>query len=246
MFDSIWVQLVTAQAAEQQEQSLSIFRIISETSGVVFGAITVLVLMSLGSWYIIGYKWYYLSRARRQSDEFLDTFWQSKRLDSIYQSVDEFDKAPLGEVFKAGYIELTKLKDSDTDDPEKSMRTRLSGIENVERALRRAMKAEMTHLESLVPYLATVGSTAPFVGLFGTVWGIMVAFVNINAQGSAGLDVVAQPIAEALIVTAIGLATAIPAVVAYNYFTNRIKVLGAEMENFSDDFLNIVKRHFFE
>lgn len=246
MFDSIWVQLVTAQAAEQQEQSLSIFRIISETGGVVFGAIAVLVLMSLGSWYIIGYKWYYLSRARRQSDEFLDTFWQSKRLDSIYQSVDEFDKAPLGEVFKAGYIELTKLKDSDSDDQQKSMRTRLSGIENVERALRRAMKAEMTHLESLVPYLATVGSIAPFVGLFGTVWGIMVAFVNINAQGAAGLDVVAQPIAEALIVTAIGLATAIPAVVAYNYFTNRIKVLGAEMENFSDDFLNIVKRHFFE
>ncbi len=245
MFDSIWVQLVTAQAAEQQEQSLSIFRIISETSGVVFGAIVVLILMSLGSWYIIGYKWYYLSRARRESDEFLDTFWQSKRLDSIYQSVEQFDKAPLGEVFKAGYIELTKLKDSDTDESQ-SMRTRLSGIENVERALRRAMKAEMTHLESLVPYLATVGSTAPFVGLFGTVWGIMVAFVNINAQGAAGLDVVAQPIAEALIVTAIGLFTAIPAVVAYNYFTNRIKILGAEMENFSDDFLNIVKRHFFE
>jgi len=154
-------------------------------------------------------------------------------------------KAPLGEVFKAGYIELTKLKDRDGEDPD-SMRTRLSGIENIERALRRAMKAEMTHLESLVPYLATVGSTAPFIGLFGTVWGIMVAFVNINAQGAAGLDVVAQPIAEALIVTAIGLFTAIPAVVAYNYFTNRVKVIGAEMENFSDDFLNIVKRHFFE
>lgn len=247
MFESIWVQLVTAQAAEQSEGTLSIFRIISDTSGVVFAAIVVLMLMSLGSWYIIGYKWFYLSRARRQSDDFLDTFWQSKRLDSIYQSVDEFDKAPLGEVFKAGYIELTKLKDSDTeDDQQPAMHTRLSGIENVERALRRAMKAEMTHLESLVPYLATVGSTAPFVGLFGTVWGIMVAFININAQGSAGLDVVAQPIAEALIVTAIGLFTAIPAVVAYNFFTSRIKVLGAEMENFSDDFLNIVKRHFFE
>ena len=190
MLDSIWVHLVTAQAAQQQEHSLSIFRIISETSGVVFGAIC-------------------------------------------------------GEVFKAGYIELTKLKDKDDDDAQ-SMRTRLSGIENVERALRRSMKAEMTHLESLVPYLATVGSTAPFIGLFGTVWGIMVAFVNINAQGAAGLDVVAQPIAEALIVTAIGLFTAIPAVVAYNYFTSRIKILGAEMENFSDDFLNIVKRHFFE
>ena len=251
MFESIWVHLVTAQAASQQEDTLSIFRIVSETSGVVFGAICLLALMSLGSWYIIGYKWYYLNRARRHSDRFLDKFWQSKRLDSIYQSLGEFEKAPLGQVFKAGYIELTKLKDKTSEESEsqsdaQAMRTRLSGIENVERALRRAMKAEMTHLESLVPYLATVGSTAPFIGLFGTVWGIMVAFVNINAQGSAGLDVVAQPIAEALIVTAFGLFTAIPAVVAYNFFTNRVKVLGAEMDNFSNDFLNIVKRHFFE
>ncbi|MFB6373495.1 MAG: hypothetical protein ABEN55_10350, partial [Bradymonadaceae bacterium] len=83
MFETIWVQLVTAQAAEQQESSLSIFRIISETSGVVFGAICILGLLSLGSWYIIGYKWYYLDRARRQSDDFLDKFWQSKPLDSI-------------------------------------------------------------------------------------------------------------------------------------------------------------------
>ena len=245
MYESIWVHLVTAQAASQQGESLSIVRIISETSGVVFGAICLLALMSLGSWYIIGYKWFYLRRARGESDKFLDNFWQSKRLDSIYQSLAEYEKAPLGQVFKAGYIELTKLKDKNADEKE-SMRTRLSGIENVERALRRTMKAEMTHLESLVPYLATVGSTAPFIGLFGTVWGIMVAFVNINAQGAAGLDVVAQPIAEALIVTAFGLFTAIPAVVAYNIFTSKIKILGAEMDNFSNDFLNIVKRHFFE
>ena len=245
MFESIWVHLVTAQAAAQQEESMSIVRIISETSGVVFGALCLLALMSLGSWYIIGYKWYYLNRAKSESDRFLDNFWQSKRLDSIYQSVSDYEQAPLGQVFKAGYIELTKLKDK-KDEETQSMRTRLSGIENVERALRRAMKAEMTHLESLIPYLATVGSTAPFIGLFGTVWGIMVAFVNINAQGAAGLDVVAQPIAEALIVTAFGLFTAIPAVVAYNFFANRVKVMGSEMDNFTDDFLNIVKRHFFE
>jgi len=245
MYESIWVNLVTAQAAAQHDQSLSIVRIVSETSGVVFGAICLLTLLSLGSWYIIGYKWYFLNRAKRESDRFLDNFWQSKRLDSIYQSLSDYEQAPLGQVFKAGYIELTKLKDKN-DEETQSMRTRLSGIENVERALRRAMKAEMTHLESLIPYLATVGSTAPFIGLFGTVWGIMVAFVNINAQGAAGLDVVAQPIAESLIVTAFGLFTAIPAVVAYNYFANRVKVMGSEMDNFTDDFLNIVKRHFFE
>lgn len=245
MFESVWVHLVTAQSAASNGESMSIVRIISETSGVVFGAICVLALMSIGSWYIMGYKWFYLRRARKQSDRFLDNFWESKRLDSIYESLSEYEDAPLGQVFKAGYIELTKLKDKNADEA-KSMRTRLSGIENVERALRRAMKAEMTHLEKLVPYLATVGSTAPFIGLFGTVWGIMVAFVNIDMAGAAGIDVVAQPIAEALIVTALGLFTAIPAVVAYNWFTNRVKILGAEMDNFSNDFLNIVKRHFFE
>ncbi len=120
-------------------------------------------------------------------------------------------------------------------------------MENVERSLRRAASAEVTHLESLVPFLATIGSTAPFVGLFGTVWGIMNAFVNINAiteGGEMSLAIVAGPIAEALIATAIGLFAAIPAVIAYNYFVNRIKILSSEMDNFSADFLNIVKRHF--
>jgi biopolymer transport protein TolQ len=243
MSDAIWVQLVTAQAASQQE-SLDIVQIVMETSGVVLGAILLLLALSLGSWYIIGYKWFYLRRARRESEKFLDQFWQSKRLDNIYQSVDDFDRAPVAEVFEAGYVELSKLKEDSGGD--EGMHTKLSGIDNVERALRRATKSEMTHLESLVPYLATVGSTAPFIGLFGTVWGIMNAFVNINTQGAAGLDVVAQPIAEALIVTAIGLFTAIPAVVAYNFFVNKIDILGSEMENFSDDFLNIVERHFFE
>lgn len=245
MPDAIWVHVVTAEATPNEE-SLSVVRILLETSGVVLGAIIVLAIMSLLSWYIIGYKIFALNRAKRQSDSFLDRFWQSKRLDEIYQSLENFDDSPVAEVFRAGYIELSKLKERTDEDQTQSMEKRLSGIENVERALRRAMKSESTRLESLTSYLATIGSTAPFVGLFGTVWGIMTAFVNIQAQGAAGLDVVAQPIAEALIVTAIGLFTAIPAVIAYNYFTNKVKVINSEMENFSDDFLNIVKRHFFE
>ncbi len=245
MPDAIWVHVVTAEATPNEE-SLSVVRILLETSGVVLGAIIVLAIMSLLSWYIIGYKIFALNRAQRQSDSFLDRFWQSKRLDEIYQSLENFDDSPVAEVFRAGYIELSKLKERTDEDQTQSMEKRLSGIENVERALRSAMKSESTRLESLTSYLATIGSTAPFVGLFGTVWGIMTAFVNIQAQGAAGLDVVAQPIAEALIVTAIGLFTAIPAVIAYNYFTNKVKVINSEMENFSDDFLNIVKRHFFE
>jgi biopolymer transport protein TolQ len=116
---------------------------------------------------------------------------------------------------------------------------------NVERALRRASINEVTILETMVPFLATTGSTAPFVGLFGTVWGIMNSFIEIGGQKSASLDVVAPGIAEALIATAIGLVAAIPAVMAYNYFSRRIRVISSEMETFSSDFLNIIRRRFF-
>ena len=244
MFESIWVHLVTAQTAVVEQQPRGVFEIMLEASGVVKGVMILLAILSVISWYIIGYKWWYLRKARTESVRFLEIFWQSKRLDAIYQSAEEFVRSPISQVFKAGYIELSKLKNTEEDG--QTMRTQLGGIENVERALRRAMTAELTQLEGLLPFLATVGSNAVFIGLFGTVWGIMVAFVNINAAGAAGLDVVAGPIAEALIVTAVGLVTAIPAGVAYNWFLSKLKVLNAEMENFSNDFLNIVKRHFFK
>ena len=239
MFESLWVNLVTAQA-DGARQTKSVVEIVMDADIIVMVVLGLLTVMSLVSWYIIGYKWLYLRKARRESLKFLEIFWQSKRLDAIYQSAENFAHSPVSQVFKAGYIELSKLKGSGQDDAQ-SMRTQLGGIENVERSLRRATIAEMTQLESLVPFLATVGSTSPFIGLFGTVWGIMMAFMHINASGSAGIDVVAQPI-----VTAMGLFAAIPAVVAYNWFLSHIKVLGAEMDNFSADFLNIVKRHFFK
>ena len=245
MFEAFWVNLVTAQA-DAAHQPTGIVDILMGTGGVVLGVLVLLAMMSLVSWYIIGYKWFYLRKVRNESLKFLDVFWQSKRLDAIYQSAEEYPNAPVSQVFKAGYIELSKLKNREKPEGSDVMKVHLSGIENVDRSLRRATSSEMTHLESMVPFLATVGSTAPFIGLFGTVWGIMVAFVNIEAAGAAGIDVVAAPIAEALIVTAAGLFAAIPAVVFYNLYVNKIKVLGAEMENFSNDFLNIVKRHFFD
>ncbi len=244
MRDVIIVNLVTA-AAEKAVEPKGILDLLADASGVVMGTLVLLVLFSAASWFIIGYKGFYLWRAKSESIDFLDTFWQSKRLDEIYKSAQGFKRSPVSQVFKAGYVELTKLKSQ--EDGSKTMSGALGGLENVERALRRATTAEVTHLESLVPVLATIGSTAPFVGLFGTVWGIMNAFVNINALttgGEVSLAVVAGPIAEALIATAIGLFAAIPAVIAYNYFVNRIRVLSSEMDNFSADFLNIVKRHF--
>src|SRR5690606_12915629 len=229
-------QLALAQAEAQKQ--LDVMQLLQESSGVVLGVLIVLVLMSLVSWYIIGYKLMYLRKARRESNDFLDTFWRSKRLDNIYKEAEGLKRAPISQVFKAGYIELSKLKSQSKDeDGSSTMSGQLTGIENIERALRRAQVSETTHLESMVPFLAPTGSTAPFIGLFGTVWGIMNAFVALGGEAGAdaGINAVAGPIAEALIATAIGLVAAIPSVMAYNYFSQKIKVLSGEMENFSSD-----------
>jgi len=244
MLETVWVQLITAQAQAEAAQPKGVMEILFEASGVVLGVLLLLLVMSLVSWFIIGFKWLYMQRAQRESVQFLEVFWQSKRLDAIYQQAEEYQRSPISQVFRAGYIELSKLKG--TEDSGGGMTGHLSGIENVERALRRAATSEQTHLESKLAFLATVGSNAPFIGLFGTVWGIMVAFVNLQAKGATGIEVVAGPIAEALIVTAFGLFTAIPAGVAYNWFLSKNRVISAEMDNFSNDFLNIVKRHFFK
>jgi biopolymer transport protein TolQ len=245
MFDTMWVQLVVAQAEAGEAAPKGVLEILTEASGVVLGVMCILGVMSLISWFVIGYKWLYLQRAQRESIQFLEIFWQSKRLDAIYQKADEYPRSPISQVFKAGYIELSKLKSSE-EQQSGSMMGQLGGLENIERSLRRATTSEMTHLESRLTFLATVGSNAPFIGLFGTVWGIMVAFVNLQAKNATGIDVVAGPIAEALIVTAFGLFTAIPAGVAYNWLLSKIRIISAEMDNFSNDFLNIVKRHFFK
>jgi biopolymer transport protein TolQ len=247
MWDSFWVNLVTAQAeGAAQAAPKGILDILMEASGVVLGVLMVLAVMSAFSWFIVGYKWLYLRRARAESNQFLDMFWQSKRLDAIYQASEQHLHSPISQVFRAGYIELSKLKSAEESDGNATMTKQLGGIENVERALRRAMTSETTQLESRLAFLATVASNGPFIGLFGTVWGIMQAFVNLQAKKATGIDVVAGPIAEALIVTAFGLLTAIPAGVAYNWLLSHIKVISAEMDNFSNDFLNIIKRHFFK
>ncbi|HXN81017.1 MAG TPA: MotA/TolQ/ExbB proton channel family protein, partial [Myxococcales bacterium] len=190
-------------------------------------------------------KHLHLSRARSQSLQFLDTFWRSKRLDTIYSAADETPISPVAQVLRTGYVELSKVTQAHEAE-EGSMQDQLGGMENVERALARAANAELTTLEASVPFLGTTAAAAPFVGLFGTVWGIMGAFHDIYAAGNANLATVARPISEALIATAVGLFAAIPALVAYNAFNTRIRVLENEMRNFSADFLNIIKRHIFK
>ncbi len=238
------VSLGVPLAAPARTNDLDYMEIVTHAGPVVLGVLCLLILASVVSWSIIFKKWLHLRRAQDESVKFLETFWQSKRLDAIYQAAESLSASPISQVFRAGYVELSKVtaKKKDADD---AMSDQLGGIENVERALKRAAAAEVTHLESTVPFLGTTASAAPFVGLFGTVWGIMRAFNDIYQMGNANLATVAKPISEALIATAFGLAAAIPAVVAYNYFVSRIRVLDSEMTNFSNDFLNIVRRHFF-
>jgi biopolymer transport protein TolQ len=219
--------------------------IVTHAGPVVTGVLLVLLFASVVSWAIIVKKWLFLRRAQEQSVRFLETFWQSKRLDAIYQAASSLSHSPLSQVFRAGYVELSKVTAQKKREGETAMSEQLGGIENVERALKRAAVAEVTHLEATVPFLGTTASAAPFIGLFGTVWGIMRAFNDIYQMGNANLATVAKPISEALIATAFGLAAAIPAVVAHNFFVSKIRVLDSEMTNFTSDFLNIVKRHFF-
>jgi biopolymer transport protein TolQ len=237
-------------AAQGGSGNFDLLQLLLGSSGVVRGVLFLLVCLSIISWYVIGYKALYLNRAQNESQRFLEAFWQAKRLDAVYGEAEQKRRSPIAHMFKAGYVELSKLQNAKAQGG--SERPHGGGevwhnegdLENIERALRRAFTHETTVLESMVPFLATVGSAAPFIGLFGTVIGIIDAFHQIANQGSANLATVAPGIAEALGTTAVGLIAAVPAVMAYNWFARKIKVLTSDMEAFSADFLNIVKRNF--
>ncbi len=233
-------------------RELSTIDIVLQAEPVLQFTLLVLIVFSIVSWGIIFYKFRYLRHAARETSEFLEAFWRSDNLDEAYRSVSNYPHAPVAQVFRAGFAELRRLLAVDSDDrsPKKERKGEAtanmgpSSLDNVIRALRRAGTAQVTVLERRLSFLATCGSTSPFIGLFGTVWGILRAFQRIGAAGSASIATVGPAISEALIATAVGLFAAIPAVIAYNYFLSRVRILTAEMDNFSSDFLNIVKRHF--
>ncbi len=203
----------------------------------------ILIYFSLVSWAIIFYKTSVIQRAIKDSDRFLDFFWQKKRFDLVGEGVKEFSHSPLATLFREAYHELLQLKKKNVEPGEaEDFSLKMENTEMVSRALRRATTQETQRLEKYLTFLATTGSTAPFIGLFGTVWGIMDAFHGIGTTGSASLAVVAPGISEALIATAIGLAAAIPAVMGYNHFLNKVNILIGEMDNFSQELLNIVER----
>lgn len=221
---------------------LDIPRLFNQAHWIVQAVMILLAIMFVVGLYIIIYKRLFIGRAQTESNRFTEAFWKSRDIEQIYKQAQTLRNSPVSQMFVAGYTELAKLQadDANRDDRE-------GNLASIERALRRAQIRETTKLESMVPFLATTGSAAPFIGLFGTVIGILFAFVEIaesKEASAASLKTVGPHIAEALFATAIGLVAAIPAVMAYNYFMRRIKVLRSEMETFSQDYLNIIKRHF--
>lgn len=199
----------------------SVLQLILQAGYVVKGVLLILLFFSIFSWAIIFYKHRYLKTAAKESETFLRAYRTGRDMKNLFAVAKTLKLSPIANVFKAVYLEEGRIN-----------------REEVRRLLRRFEALEAAKLESYLTFLATTGSTTPFIGLFGTVWGIMNAFRGIGAAGSASLAVVAPGIAEALITTAAGLAAAIPAVVAYNYYLSRARRQIIEMEDFSEELLD--------
>lgn len=203
----------------------------------------VLLVFSIVSWALIVDKAWQLRRVHRQTFEFLKIFREGRRPSMIYGAARRTRESPLAQLYSAAYQEVagaSELSERATDDLDEALAA--DRLEAVNRALRRAAAHEVAQLERYLPFLATTASATPFIGLFGTVWGIIAAFHGIGQQGSASLAVVAPGISEALIATAAGLGAAIPAVIGYNYFINRVKHWATEMDGFTLDLLNLLSR----
>ena len=209
--------------------------LIIEADLIVQMVLLILVGMSIGCWVIIIKKYRILQEAQSQTEEFLHHFWNSAQLEDVYEQLGNYMASPTAIVFQNAYRELGKLTKIGNSGF-------IDGESNLERVMRRTISDEQSRLETLVTFLATTGSTGPFIGLFGTVWGILRAFQKIGATGQASIQTVGPDIAHALIATAVGLAAAIPAVIAYNFINRQIHIQRKEMENFASDFLNIIKR----
>ncbi len=222
----------------------------SPVSGFV---LAVLVIFSIVSWGIILYKLWSFNRIKAQSSRFIEIFRRSAKFSEVQAVCQSLNDSPLVGIFLAGYAELNlQLRQpgpvassaSTPAAPATGTRPVLKSLVSVDRALMRASNVETNKLEKHITFLATTAAVTPFIGLFGTVLGIVAAFQEIGSQGSTSLDVVAPGIADALIATAAGLAAAIPAVYFYNLLTQRVKALASEMDDFSLEFLNIVERNF--
>jgi biopolymer transport protein TolQ len=248
-----WLLLaLQGQATSAPEPVLGhdIISLVARSGPIAKSVLTLLLLLSVVSWTIVLLKWLEVSRARRQTKSFLDIFRRSAKFSEVHAVCRTLERSPLVGLFQAGYAELNAQMrgpqggSAESRPPSASARPTLKSLDAVDRALLRAAAVEVNRLEHRVPFLATTASIAPFIGLFGTVWGIMTSFQAIGAVGSTNLAVVAPGIAEALIATAVGLFAAIPAAYFYNHFIHEVKELTTEMDDFALEFLNICERNF--
>jgi biopolymer transport protein TolQ len=218
-------------------QDLSIVELVINASLVVKLVMALLVFVSLQSWYWIFRKAFAIRDARARTDSFEHDFWSGGDLESLFQSAvnDRHHAGALERIFEAGFREFTKLRGQKSIDP-------ATVVDGARRAMRATFQREIDELDSHLAFLASVGSVSPYVGLFGTVWGIMHAFRGLANVSSATLAAVAPGIAEALVATAIGLFAAIPAVVAYNRFAHDVDRISVRFESFMEEFSNILQR----
>ncbi|NTU93491.1 MAG: protein TolQ [Chlorobiaceae bacterium] len=212
-----------------EHSGTGILSMLTGSGPVVLAVLGLLLIFSILSWAIIAVKFGAVSKSMKESQDFLDSFFEVQNVDRLFASSENFRHGSLPRVFRAGYIEYSSMRDKSTVG---KLRERIA------LAVKREVNAESKRLTHLVPFLATVGNTAPFIGLFGTVWGIMSSFQNIGLMKSASLAAVAPGISEALIATATGLVAAIPAVMGYNYLTQKIGQIERDLEDFTPDFID--------
>lgn len=234
-----------ADQSLQVSANTNAFHAIMSASPVVQLTLCLLVFMSIFSWAIMIAKRKQFEAVDAANAPFEEKFWKGSSLEDIASSVSEYPDSNMATVFRSGYLELKKIAESDLASGKDAAAPMLSGIDNLQRSLNKAIEIEISKLETRLTFLATTGSVSPFVGLFGTVWGIMSAFQKIGSTGMASLAVVAPGISEALIATAIGLFAAIPASIGYNVYLTKLKRQELILNNFASDFLNIAKRNFF-
>jgi biopolymer transport protein TolQ len=227
------IPLLLAQTAATNAFGGGIFGFLKHSGPAAIAVIVVLLVFSLVSFGIILNKWTTFARASRESKRFLDAFRKSQKFSEVNAVANQLVHSPLVGMFQAGYQEINQ-----------QVRPAIKSLDAVSRALARAASIEETRLEKRLSFLASTASVSPFIGLFGTVWGIMNAFGEIGRQGSANLAIVAPGISEALITTAAGLFAAIPAALFFNHFSDRVKALSATMDDFAMEFISMVERNF--
>ncbi|MDH4184225.1 MAG: MotA/TolQ/ExbB proton channel family protein [Nitrospinota bacterium] len=234
---------LSAAIGQTPEAHLSIWGMVQSSGYVARAVLLLLAMFSMISWTIILHKLRLFTRISGETESFMDIFKKRGQMENLYNHAKRLKNCPTARVFLAGYIELAaqfRLSQAEGGGHEDGLL--LEKLDSVSRSLERATAQEVTKLERWLIFLGTTGSVTPFIGLFGTVWGVMMAFSGIGAKGVASVAVVAPGISEALVATAAGLFTAVPAVMGYNYFIYQVKILATEMDNFSLDMLSLIDR----